>query len=283
MMYKYSKDLNITSTENISVIEYLDREDEYKPHTHEFIEFVYIKSGSATHKIDDKEYKLSYGDMVVIDYGQVHSFVPTPKVDYVNILLNPEFFSDELVDIDSISQLLVYDMFEEFFEIKPQNKQCIRFGEKYRAEVDFLIDQMITEFANKKMGYRSVLKGSMRILLSWILRESNFRENTGVIDDVMEYINANFSNKIDLHEMAARYFYNPSYFSRLIKEKIGKSFSSYVKEKRIMNAKELLIDTNQKIDDVIYSVGYKDKKLFYKHFEEFFGMSPGKYRKENRK
>ena len=60
-------------------------------------------------------------------------------------------------------------------------------------------------------------------------------------------------------------------------------FTAYVKEKRIMNAKELLINTNQRIDDVIYSVGYKDKKLFYKHFEEFFGMSPGKYRKENKK
>lgn len=281
-MYKFNRELNISSNENISVMEYLDRDTAYQPHTHEFIEFVYIKSGSAIHKIDDKEFNLSHGDMVIVDYGQTHSFQPTPKVDYVNILLNPEFFSEELMDIDSISQLLMYDMFEEFFGVESSSKQFISFGKKYRKDVDYLINQMVNEFKNKRVGYKSVLKGGMRILLSWILREANFKENNEVIEDVMEYININYSKKLDLHEMAARYFYNPSYFSRLIKEKVGKSFSEYVKEKRIMNAREMLINSDKKIDDIIYSVGYNDKKLFYKHFDEYFKMSPGEYRKKNR-
>ena len=281
-MYKYNRDLYISSSENISVTEYLGRDTAYQPHTHEFIEFVYIKSGTVTHKIDDKEYKLSHGDLIIIDYGQVHSFLPTPKVDYVNILLDPNFFSEELMDIDSISQLLMYDMFEEFFGMELESKQCVHFGKKYRKDVDFLINQMIREFTDKKVGYKSVLKGSMRILLSWILRETNFKENSEVIDDIIEYINVNYSKKLDLHEIASRYFYNPSYFSRLIKEKMGKSFSEYVKEKRIMNAREMLINSNKKIDDIIYSVGYNDKKLFYKHFDEYFKMSPGEYRKKNR-
>lgn len=280
-MYKYNRDLYISSSENISVMEYLDRDMPYSLHTHEFIEFVYIKSGSATHTIDDKEYQLSHGDMVIIDYGQTHSFVPTPKVDYVNILLDPNFFSEELMDIDSISQLLMYDMFEEFFGMESVSKQCVRFGRTYRKDVDFLIDQMLSEFKNKKVGYRSVLKGSMRILLSWILRETNFRENNEVIEDVMEYINVNFAKKLELHDIASKYFYNPSYFSRLIKDKMGKSFSEYVKEKRIMNARELLISSDKKIDDIIHSVGYNDKKLFYKHFDEYFKMSPGEYRRRN--
>ncbi len=278
-MYRYNKKSNISDNENISVIEYLNRDTACKSHTHEFIEFVYIKSGEAIHKVDDNEYTLKHGDMLIIDCGQVHSFVPKPRVDYVNILLIPEFFSDELVDIESIGQLLMYDIFKEFFGIEVTSKQYIRFGKKNRNEIDFLINQMIREFADKKPGYRSVLKGSMRILLSWILRETNFTENNDIIEEVIEYINDNITQKLDLHEMAAKYFYNPSYFSRLIKEKIGKSFSAYVKEKRITNAGELLINSSQKIDDIIYLVGYRDKKLFYKHFDEFFGMSPGEYRK----
>ena len=185
------------------------------------------------------------------------------------------------MDIDSISQLLMYDMFEEFFGMEEVNKQYVSFGRTYRKDVDFIINQMLSEFNNKKVGYRSVLKGYMRILLSWILRETNFKENNEVIEDVMEYINVNYAKKLDLHEIAAKFFYNPSYFSRMIKEKMGKSFSEYVKEKRIMNARELLISTSEKIDDIIYQVGYNDKKLFYKHFDEYFKMSPGEYRKRN--
>ncbi len=231
-MRVFIRDSNISTEENISVKEYCSRVESYPPHTHEFIEFVYIKSGSATHTIDGKEYRLAHGDMLIIDYGQVHSFIPTPKVDYVNILLDPQFFSSELVDVESVSQLLMYDMFEEFFEIESTSKQYIHFGKKYRNDVDFIIDQMVREYNNKYLGYRSVLKGNMRILLSWILREANFKEDNAVIEDLIEYINNNFLRKLDLQELAAKNFYNPSYFSRLIKEKTGKSFSTYIKEKK---------------------------------------------------
>ena len=281
-MRVFIRDSNISTEENISVKEYCSRVESYPPHTHEFIEFVYIKSGSATHTIDGKEYRLAHGDMLIIDYGQVHSFIPTPKVDYVNILLDPQFFSSELVDVESVSQLLMYDMFEEFFEIESTSKQYIHFGKKYRNDVDFIIDQMVREYNNKYLGYRSVLKGNMRILLSWILREANFKEDNAVIEDLIEYINNNFLRKLDLQELAAKNFYNPSYFSRLIKEKTGKSFSTYIKEKRMGSAEKLLIESDEKIEDIMKMVGYSDKKIFYKHFKDSFGMSPGEFRKNNK-
>lgn len=281
-MYVYNRDSNISADENISVVEYLNRSDSYLPHTHEFIEFVYVKSGSATHTIDDKEYQLNHGDMLIVDYGQVHSFMPTPLVSYVNILLDPVFFSKELVDTESVNQLLMYDMFEEFLGQKSKSKQYIHFGKKYNKDADFVIDQMLKEYNNKNLGYRSVLKGYMRILLSWILRETNFKERGIAVDEIEAYIDNNISKRIDLHELAVKHFYNPSYFSRLIKEKFGKSFSSYVKEKRMIAAEDLLKNSTEKVESIMHRIGYTDKKLFYKHFKDHFGMSPGEYRKQNR-
>lgn len=278
-MYVYNRDSHISADENISVEEYCDRTESYLPHTHEFIEFVYIKSGSAMHTVGDKEFHLFHGDMLIIDYGQVHSFTPAPVVDYVNILLDPTFFSKELVDAESINQLLMYDMFEEFFGMEAKSKQCIHFGKKFRNDVDYVIEKMLSEFKDKNLGYRSVLKGYMRILLSWILRETNFKENDAVLDEVIAYINNNISEKIDLQELAAKHFYNPSYFSRLIKEKFGKNFSSYIKEKRILTAKEMLENSQDKVEKIMGKIGYTDKKLFYKHFKEYLGMTPGEYRK----
>ncbi len=282
-MYIYNKVSNISEEENISVKEYIARKEIYKPHMHEFIEFVYVKSGAAVHTVDNKRYNLSHGDMLIIDYGQVHSFEPKPEVDYVNILLNPEFLSSELTDIESVKQLLMYDLFEEFLGTEQGNKQCIHFGKKYREDVDHLINQMIREYSEKKLGYRSVLKGNMRILLSWILRETNFKEDSDVVGDVIEYINHNFSKKLDLQELAARNFYNPSYFSRLIKEKVGKSFSSYIREKRMQTAGNLLVSASGNVEEIMSMVGYKDKKIFYRHFKEFYGVSPGEYRRNHKK
>ena len=73
-------------------------------------------------------------------------------------------------------------------------------------------------------------------------------------------------------------FYNPAYFGRLLKKHYGKTFSAYIKEKRMDKAAELLCDRGRTVDDVISVIGYSDRKLFYKHFKETFGMTPKEYR-----
>ena len=44
-------------------------------------------------------------------------------------------------------------------------------------------------------------------------------------------------------------------------------------------AAELLCDKGRTVEDVISAVGYSDRKLFYKHFKEHFGVTPRGYRK----
>ena len=121
----------------------------------------------------------------------------------------------------------------------------------------------------------------MQILLSWILRESNFKEDKKTVYEIIEFIDSNLSEKLELREIAMKYFYNPSYFSRLIKEKCGKSFTMYIKQKRITNAAMMLDNTDLKVEEIMHNVGYRDSKIFYKHFKEIYGVSPGGYRKNN--
>ena len=73
-MYKYNRDLYISSSENISVTEYLGREIPYTTHTHEFIEIVYILKGEVMHRIDDKYFLMKEGDMIFVNYHQMHAF-----------------------------------------------------------------------------------------------------------------------------------------------------------------------------------------------------------------
>ena len=64
----------------------------------------------------------------------------------------------------------------------------------------------------------------------------------------------------------------------MLKKYCGKSFSAYLKEKRLNEASELLKTTDLSVTEVMERVGYSDKKLFYAHFKEMFGNTPGKYR-----
>ena len=44
------------------------------------------------------------------------------------------------------------------------------------------------------------------------------------MEDILRFVNSEYKEKISLADIAQKYFYNPSYFSRLIKNYFGQEF-----------------------------------------------------------
>lgn len=286
-MTVFGKD-EISEQDNISLRRYTASTQESPAHVHEFVELVYITSGSATQWVDDVEYKVGHGDLLFINYGQTHRFVPDGSFGYVNILVNPVFVSGELVNSENIFEIFALSQFEDADIAGDFSRQVVHFSEDDLARADAVIDAMFREYTAKRVGYRSVLRGYLSVLFSMLLRELSDRVPTdGAAGDdlpgeIESYIDENCFDRITLADIAAKSFYNPAYFGRLLKKHYGKTFSAYIKEKRMNRATELLADKNLTVDEVIRSVGYGDRKLFYRHFREMFGTSPGEYRKSGK-
>lgn len=254
----------------------------YPVHRHEFIELVYILAGDGFQVIDDRKYPVSHGNLLFIDYGQTHSILPGTSMTFAHILLEPKFFNRELVNVESIIDIFCYNLFSEFSGKQQNATQCVAFYQEEREMADNLIEIMLNEYSRKEPGYLSVLRASTQTLFSWMLRRLNSGTDKVIqnsIQDVVEYINEHFSEKIELSDIAARGFYNPDYLSRLLKKYCGKSFSQYVKEKRISQAARLMRTTSLPISEIMLQSGYTDSKMFYRHFHEIYGTAPGCYRK----
>lgn len=254
-------------------------------HLHDFVELVYITSGSGTQYIGGKEYSVSHGDLLFINYGQTHSFETDSSFDFVNILINPEFISRELVNSENIEEIFALSLFEEFGTDQDFSRQAVSFSGDELYQMDETVALMIREYNGRKPGYRSALRGYLQVVFSLLLRRISEMANTctgSITDipaDVASFIEENCFDKITLADIAGMSFYNPAYFGRLLKKHYGKTFSAYIKEKRMNKAAELLCDKGRTVEDVISAVGYSDRKLFYKHFKEFFGVTPGEFRK----
>lgn len=283
-MYIYKKERQLPN-DDISVFKgHCDINHDRIRHMHEFVELVYILSGSGTQYIGEKVYKVKHGDLLYINFGQSHWFETDSEFDFVNILISPVFLSRELVNSENIEEIFALSLFEEFGSVHDFTNQSVSFSGRELKQVDAAVNVMITEYSEKKIGYRSVLRGYVQIIFSLLLRKLSKKANTdegGMIDlpaDIAAYIEENCFDKITLSDIAAMSFYNPAYFGRLLKKNYGKTFSAYIKEKRMDKAAELLCDRGRTIDDIISVVGYSDRKLFYKHFKEFFGKTPKEYR-----
>jgi AraC-like DNA-binding protein len=85
--------------------------------------------------------------------------------------------------------------------------------------------------------------------------------------------------ELDLARLAARVDLSPHQLSELINTRLGKSFSRYLRERRVAAACDLLLAEPQaSVLSVGLSVGFKSQSNFYEAFREITGMTPGKYR-----
>jgi len=99
------------------------------------------------------------------------------------------------------------------------------------------------------------------------------------ITEAKKYINANFTEPITLEEVSQEVGFSSAYFSTMFKDKTGMSFTDYLFNKRMEEAKRQLRDTNNKVSDICENIGYLDLKHFNKGFKKSTGLKPTEYRK----
>ncbi len=103
-------------------------------------------------------------------------------------------------------------------------------------------------------------------------------KHSNTIYSAVRYMQTHFEKKITLEQMARRVFLSPSYFSRVFKQELGRSFSVYLNMLRIKKSKELLLGTNLKLIDIALAVGFEDQSYFTKIFKKEVGTTPLQFR-----
>lgn len=103
-----------------------------------------------------------------------------------------------------------------------------------------------------------------------------------IVNDVFKYVAENFQRKITLGTAASIANMQKAAFCRYFKRKTKKKFSEFVNEIRIMHARKLLTETDEKVKEVAYECGYESNSYFNRQFKNTCKMSPFDFRKNIR-
>lgn len=96
----------------------------------------------------------------------------------------------------------------------------------------------------------------------------------------MNYIDKNYSNNLQINDIARFLGLHPNYLSTIFKQETGVTPKEYLIQLRIKKARELLEQTNYPINVISNSVGYSDQLTFSRAFKTVTGKSPKIYRRE---
>lgn len=104
-----------------------------------------------------------------------------------------------------------------------------------------------------------------------------------IVDECITYIKAHLDSDLSLQRVAEQVHFHPNYLSGKLKEKTGLPYSVYVLKLRMELACRLLMDTNDKIQEIALQCGFHDSNYFNRMFRREYSISPEQYRKAHKK
>ena len=259
-------------------------------HKHEFVEIVYILSGSAIHTVGEKQYRVDCGDVTVINAGIPHKFTSVGDagenfVTY-DLMFSPEFFEASAIGMGDFESLKNSYLFYSLFPSEASSQPDMHVSGGRFSDYGEIFSRIYQEYQRKEKGYIQLIRAYIISLIIKFFRDversDSIHLSSGKLKTVysaIAYMQENYNTKLLVDDIASRAFLAPDYFRKIFKKVTGQSVSAYMQRLRVDEACRLLSTTDIPIKDICFAVGYNDVTTFYQSFKKITGKTPNKYRK----
>ncbi|WP_017208992.1 helix-turn-helix transcriptional regulator [Clostridium beijerinckii] len=95
----------------------------------------------------------------------------------------------------------------------------------------------------------------------------------------IEYIENNLNKKIQLKELADKAFLSKYHYHRVFHSVVGEPVAEYIRKKRLEEAANELLTTENKIIDIALKYQFSNQESFTKAFKKLYGIPPKEFRK----
>ncbi|MBQ0110399.1 MAG: helix-turn-helix transcriptional regulator [Oscillospiraceae bacterium] len=125
----------------------------------------------------------------------------------------------------------------------------------------------------EKLGYACMV-------LDIIVEISQAKKFTLNIQPALSYISEHYAESIDIKFLAQTVCLSPSRFYTVFKKETGRRPVEYINNYRLIMAENMLLSSNETVQNIAYSVGFDDMRYFGRLFRNKWGMTATEYRKK---
>ena len=202
-------------------------------HMHDRFEIYYFISGDVNYFIENKVFKLKYGDLLIMNSSELHraSFQSDAEYERVTVHFNPEAFKT----LSSPG----FDLLECFTERKKGERNKISLTKAKMRDVEELFKRLESVNSDILDGNDVLMLAHFVELLVFInkaFRSSKTNVDEHVIPErlgpLFRYIDENLDGDLSLATLAARSYTDRFYLSRLFKSSTGMNIQEYILYKK---------------------------------------------------
>lgn len=248
---------------------------EYKLHEHVNPEIFCLLGGESTYTINDKEYTVTPGKLVILNGNTMHAErshkdnpvkLITCKLEHVSI---PNLAPNQIIPPDYSPVIDCEDCWESirtiFFELSQNHLKNAPFAyEEAQLNIQKLI---IYAYRNMKKMEAPGTQAPSNLPLSSLIKD---------------YIDKNYHKNITLESLSEQFFVSANHISHEMKKDLNVSPINYLIDRRIGEAQRYLVFTNKSINEISELAGYDNPSYFNRLFLKKTGVTAARFRQDSK-
>ena len=227
------------------------------------------------------------GDYFIIDIKTKHKYnqINDKLCHIYNCLFYPEYIDRSMKHCGHFNNMIENYLIKFNVSILKYNPTAYVFHDN-DGRILSILNRICKEAATADYGYTEIIRCSLVVILVSTMRKitdySKTIEKYSPTEYIIKSISKDFNKNITLSEISKPLNYSLPYISSKFKADTGYSFTEYLQKYRIEPSLRLLSNSDMKIIDIAYSVGYNDINFFGEVFKKYVNMTPSQFRKSSR-
>ncbi len=279
-------EMEITSMHDVTSLEPVKLNSRFR--------FVFLKRGNTTFTNKDKTQFVSSPAVIALNFDDEPLLANEDDLNMDIVYFSPLCFEryEKRLSYDEWKKNLGYDYFyfRPFFTREDNFIGVIPIRQEMSKRFEMLIDTMQDILENQPDENWPCRSRSY--LLELIITVNTSFSETGEIanpvmvrasekiQDIVEFINQNFQNKITLEDITKKFNTNKTTLNMKFKSEMNMTVTSYIISLRMQTACLLLKKTYLSVSEIIDRSGYNDESHFNRAFKKFTGTTPTLFRKQ---
>jgi len=264
-----------------------DRNCNIRLRRHDYFELVYVFSGSGSYQVQDREFAVAEGDLIVLNGYFYHRLSEVRGYPFRAVVLY--FQPGVLSATDSTGGHAQYLM--PFLLQDERFPHLVPRAQGLPAKIFDLIMRIRKELPAATDRGRLVARTYLEMILVMLINHYKgqfatagaFERRQRTLErlrPLFDYIDVHYSEPIALSCATNIVGMSKPHFMRCFKKATGQSFDTYLNRFRITKAQALLASTDMPITRVGQDVGFADQSYFGLVFRRLLQVTPRDYRKQ---
>jgi len=242
-----------------------------RDHLYPYCNLHFVQSGSGIIKYKGKEFPVVKGQIFILNAFEPHIYMSNKTESFRLAWL--EFSGGDSIEIVKCIMECSSPIISPSISSKTMEN----------------VNQLLDLVSNKDDENKYLISGliySMLINLFTLCKKTEDEVqcvNQDGINKILDYIDKNIGTNLQINTLAQVAGFNADYFAKLFKKKTGYSPAKYIYKRRIIKAKELLSESDVKIEIISGKLGFCDCSHFNNRFKKAEGLTPAEFRKQVKK